>query len=331
MAWDSKTWLGLMGGGFSGSLVLGGSAYQCNLWRMDGHRVPMMVMITGFRAGIVAQIEAGHMICLLQNVSKPSDFKTIKSSGLDWSAGTGVDWDAVIKSGSKVAKEVIKAVGKAAAKEVGNWAAQESVKKAVQGLMGDYSLKPKGQSFMMLPTPAALSAGAGIFYEWQTMSHVGTDQSYKYIPPKWGFHGSGTGLRLLIKDIPEPEGKRLCLLIESETVGLNETLHFGKSLNERPTRSNDEVWITVRSGRAYVGNEEGVPIGKMHIIGHTDGAYVTMPKEEKANYKNKTIKFRFGISRGRTNLYKWTSDDYVKVTTDDQARITSASDTTWQD
>jgi hypothetical protein len=330
--WTRRTWLGLAGGGVSGSLVVGGSAYQINLWRMDGRNVPLRVLITGFRAGLVAQVEAGHMICILQNVTNPSDFSTIKSSGLDWSLGSGVDWDSVIKSGGKLSAELVKLAGKKTAQEMGSWAGQEATKKAVQGYMDDYDLKPKGQAFIMLPTPAALSAGAGLFYEWQTMRQLNGDKiAYEYIPPEWGFVGKGESLEMIMRNIPEQDGTRLCLQFANDTWGANETLHFSNNQSTSPTNATSKFWVTVKNGRAYTNGIEGIPLGKMSIIGDTPNTFVTMPKPEKSNYANKTFNMEMWIGKSDSVLARWKSDETFKVTTDSKARITSVGSKYWKD
>lgn len=330
--WTSRTWMGAMGSGVSGSVLIGGSAYQIDLFRVDGQGLPMRVLITGFRAGIMAEVGAGHVLCMVQNVEKPSDFREIKGKGIDWALGAGVDADSAVKSGAKVAKELVKEAVVAAGKKAGAWVGEESAKKVIQAVGGDFDPTTKDPAFIMLPTPLAVSAGIGLFYEWQTLRKADGDRAaYQHMPPEWRITGSGADLTLEMRNIPEQEGTRLCLLFENDSWGTNETLHFSKTKGARVSNATDEVWIKVRGGRAFYDEAEGIPLGKLYITGETETAWTTLGKPKSADYADKTLNLQFGISRGRTNIFRWFSDDDVKVTTDKDGRIKSAKTSAWQD
>ncbi len=325
----SDKWIGCMGGGFSGSLIVGGSAYQINLWNMGGGQVPMPVLVTGFRAGLVAQIEAGHAFCFLSGVRNEGDVTELKSQGLDWCLSLGGDADAAVKSAS-TAFDLLKS----AAKSSGNWAAQESAKKAVQGIMGDFDLKPKGPSFILLPSPVSLGAGAGLFYEWQTMSKVGTDVAWRYIQPTWRVRTSEGKLRLYMSSIPEKEGATIGLQFRLNVWGADDVLIFDTDrqgmVNARYTDKLKTIRGTVHSGELCDPGTKTrgldlsslVPYGKLEV-----GMMSTSRNTEVA--KNKTIQIGVSVCKSytsETNLYKWSSSDYASVLTDSNGKMSFSTD-----
>lgn len=323
--WTSHTWVGAVGAGVSGSVLVGGSAYQVNLWRLDGRKVPMMVMITGVRAGLMAEVGTGHMVCILQNVKEPSDFNEIKSSGLDWSFGSGVDWDSMLKTSTKVAAKIVEFMTAAGAKglaKVGNHAANEGVKKAIQGFMGDYDIKPKDKAFMMLPTPLAASVGGGVFYEWQWMSKVGTNQAYKYIKPKWRVETGDAGAVVYVDNIPEQDGTRICMHVKIDVIGYDDTIVWA---NRDTGRTSMEIYGTVKNGQLCEDGSPGIALGWRRVVGiHKVGW--TSNSTQWTPYANKSFGLGLAFCRGLsgTNLYKWEADDYAKCKTDANGIVKSA-------
>jgi hypothetical protein len=325
----SGTWLGAMGGGFSGSLLLGGSAYQINLWNTGGGPVPMPVLVTGFRAGLMAQVEAGHAFCLLTGVKSENDLKELKSQGLDWCLSIGGDVDAAVKT-SGVVFDLLKA----AAKSTGNWAAQESAKKAVQLIFGDFEIKPSGPSFILLPSPASLGAGAGLFYEWQTMTRVGTDVAWRYIQPTWRVSSEGGKLKLFMDSIPESNGTTIGLQFRLDTWGADDVLIFDTDrqgmVNMRYTDKLKTVHGLVNGGTLCdpVTKAPGLNLSDLVPYGKLDVGMLTTSRTTDVA-KNTSIKIGVSVCKSafsETNLYKWSSSDYAEVQTDQTGKMTSSKD-----
>jgi hypothetical protein len=314
---STGSWLGYFGGGFSVSLIGGGSAYQMNLWNTGGGAVPMPVLVTGMRAGIVAQAETGHAFCYVYGVKDPADFKELKSQGFDWCFSVGGKADAVAKGGSKAWKLL-----KTASKSSGNWAAQESAKKGIQALTGDFDINDKGPGFILLPSPLAVGLGAGVFYEWQTLRKVGTDVAWRYVKPTWYVHHDGKALRLYMYNIPEADGKTIALQLLIDVFGADDIMTF--------KNGKKNVLGTVRSGELcdYGTKRPGINLSALQPSGKVEIGMLTTSQKTTVT-KNGEIGIGVGVCRNassETNLYKWESSDYVKIKTDGEGRFASTKD-----
>lgn len=331
----SDKWLGKMGGGISGSLVGGFSAYQFNMWNMAGGSVPIPVLVVGKRLGIMAQLGAGHAFCLMTGVHGPESFTEIESSGIDWELSLGGDADAAVKSIGGLGKELAKAAGK-----TGNWAVEEGAKKAVQAAMGDFSPQTTKPNFVMIPTPLAVGVGAGVFYEWQTLSKVGSDVAWRYIKPSWRLANEEGGVKLYMDSIPEKDGTMIGIQIMLKTFGPDSIMVFSQnrtaSINFGMQTTNKLKTIrgTVHGGALC---EQGstlpglnlsslVPAGKLDIG-------ILSTSNDSTVSANTTLKIGVSVTTSatsETNLYKWQSGDYAAVKTGADGKFKMAEDSSYK-
>ena len=321
----SDKWLGLAGAGFGFSVIGGVGVYQVNLFCMDGKPVPIRALVVGKRLGATLQAETAHAVCLMTGIRSADGMTEIKSNGVDWALSLGVKADSFLKSGSAVAKGLVEL-----AVHSGNWAAHESAKKLVQGLMGDFELTPKAPSFILLPTPVALGIGAGIYYEWQTMSKVGTDLAWEYLKPQWRLADEGGRVLLKMKGIPEPDGAEFNFHIRENVWGADNLLRFAV-----PPRREGEHMLTgtVRNGMLcdpQMGLSDGFDLTSRVPVGKTTIGMLSVGKNAEVE-KNADVSIGVSVCRGRINLYRWESDDYATVRSDGAGKFTRAVTAGWQD
>lgn len=311
-------WLGKFGGGGSISVIGGGSAYQANVWNMAGGNVPMPVLVTGARLGLVANADAGHAILLVTGVPYPEAFTEIKSSGVDWVLSFGGKADAAVKSTGKVAKALYDITS-----EVGNWAAQESAKKAVQTLMGDFELPSSKPGFILLPSPVAVGIGAGIFYEWQTLVKVGSDIAWKYIKPNWWLQAGQSNLWLHMDSIPEKDNQRVAIHLQRKVFGTDDIVLFNGA-----GRASPVIVGIVKNGKLHdPSGGLGINLSALKIAGVTEiGMLSTNRKATNFAGEKIYISVNVATSLSGTNLYKWQSKDYAAVQIDATGKMASSSD-----
>ena len=323
----SDKWLGLAGGGGGFSVIGGIGVFQVNLFRMSGGAVPIRALVVGKRLGLTVQAEIAHAVCLLTGVRSAEDFTTVKSNGLDWALSFGIKADSFFKAGSAAAKALV-GIGL----HSGEWATNEVAKKAVQGLMGDFTLSPTEPSFVLLPTPAAMALGAGLYYEWQELTKVGTDLAWSYAPPTWRLEMQGAKLALRMRGIPEPNGAQINFRIRLNGWGTDDTLRFA-----RPGQTTGEKNLTgtVMDGKLYDQGNAGkgpdgfnlsayVPVGTL-----TSGVFGVDTTSDVAT--NADLEIGVSVCRGQINLYRWESSRYAKVHTDAQGRLTYNGFHSWGD
>jgi hypothetical protein len=314
-------WLGVLGGGFSASVIGGFSACQAVVWPMSGGNIPMNVLITGVRLGAVANADMGHYVVYISGVPRANSFSEIKSKGIDWTISLGTKGEAWLKGAGKVGDSLVKL-----SNAPGNWAAQEVTKKVVQGAMGDFELSPKEPAFILLPTPLSVGLGLGIFYEWQTLVKQGTDIAWKYMKPSWWVKEEDGHLVLHMSGIPAQENEQIPIHVMRKVVGYDDIFMFksGTSLGASP-----KVLLgTVKGGRLYdKQGHEGISLTDHPIAGVMEIGMLTTPHKAK-NFANETISIGIGVSTSfmGTNLYKWQSKDYAKVTVDGNGKFSKSTD-----
>ncbi len=316
----SDKWLGKLGGGLGASVVAGFSVCQAEVWSMAGGRVPMRVLITGKRLGLTANAEAGHYIVLVTGVRSPSCFHEIKSKGVDWVLTIGGKADAVVKSTGKLGRALW-----SASKSAGNWAAQESAKKAVQGAMGDFNLPTKEPGFILLPTPLATGLGAGLYYEWQTLVKLGDDIAWEYVKPNWWLEVNQRNVLLHMDSIPEQDDVTIPLQITQKVFGPDNILRFSNRINGPLTTV---IRANVKRGRLYDTNGTmGVVLSDRQIGGVTEIGMLTVSRKTR-DFSGKTIDIAINVARSDsgTNLYKWSSREYAKVTINQHGLMESSPD-----
>lgn len=325
----SDKWLGYFGGGGSASILGGASLYQINLWSMSGGPVPMPVQVMGTRLGIMAQAEFGHAFCLLIGIQSPSDFTEIKSQGLDWCLNIGGNVSSSVKTLESVWDILIKS-----ATLTGNWAASESAKKAVQILMGDLSLDDGKPKFLLITSPVSIGIGGGIFYEWQSLTKVGSDVAWRYIEPNWWLQQEGNRVTVHMSSIPEPDGARLGIQVRRQKFGADDVMVFemkyaGMS-NGRHTNKLKTINGAVYGGRLCdpFTKNPGLELSSLKPAGILDVGIFTTTRDSQILI-NEDLRIGLSITRSaqsETNLYKWSSKNYAPVTTNSDGYISRSSD-----
>jgi hypothetical protein len=219
------TWLGLLGGGVSGSIVGGGSIYQVDVWNMGGNPLPARVLVKGKRLGAVAETGASHAMLIVTGCKHAQEMEGIESSGLDWEFAVGVKGSALVKTGAKLFKtmaaEVAASVGLC-------WATNESAKRLVQWTMDDLGIVKPGRQFNLLPSPLSFGVGGGIFYEWQKLHLLSGKIGWNYISPDWYIEKVGSAVRLQMSNIPEQDGGKVKIGFSVPEWGLDPYIRWKK-------------------------------------------------------------------------------------------------------
>ncbi len=317
-----STWLGMAGAGFGFSVIGGVGVYQVDLWNMDGNPVPIRARIVGKRLGVTLQAEVAHALVILTGVHSASSFTQLKSQGVDWALSLGVKADSFFKSGSKVAKIASEVAAKST-----NWVTHETTKKAVQGIMGDFSLG-SGMNFVLLPTPVALAAGAGVWYEWQTLEKVGGDLTWDYLKPEWRVESSGGKLLLRMRNIPEQDGATFNFRIRTDNWGIDDELIFATGAGQAGHMNLRGVVYDGKLFDARTGGSrdaaDGFDLSAYIPVGKSETGMLSVTRSTDVA-KNKSFKIGVSICKGQINLYRWASDDYTSVTAGADGRLTSTT------
>ena len=317
----ATTWLGLLGGGVSGSIVAGGSVYQIDLWNLGGQSLPVRVLITGKRLGIVAEASNCLAMLLVTGCRTAAEMDGITSSGIDWELAIGLKGSALVKTGAKL----VTAVAARAAADATNWAVHESSKRLAQWMMDDLGVVQSGKQFNLLPTPLGIGVGAGIFYEWQTLSVMKGKIGWQHISPKWYAEKSGDSVRLQMYDIPEQDGTQVQLGIARDAFGLDPYICWKSTRGDTKVGTKNAFHILGycyrgclferRDGMGYAGINltNLVPTGEFE-----DGLFSNSVSKNVA--RNDTIEvypvvFRFG------NVAYWSSSKQMTVAVDKEGRF----------
>jgi len=310
------TWVGFLGGGVSGSIIAGGSIYQIDLWHMGGNPLPVRVLVTGKRVGLVAELGTAAAMLIVTGCRSGKDMDGITSSGIDWEFSVGLKGSALVKTGAKLFKI---AVAQATSALV-NWAAHESTKRLVQWTMDDLGIVKSGKQFNLLPYPLALGLGAGIFYEWQTLQFLSGKIGWQHISPKWSIETSGNNIRLQLFDIPEQNGAQVLLGIAISEWGFDPYIRWKKKKgNVRISRRHEYQII----GYAYNGcifesrdgmGYSGINLTNLQPVGQLEDGLLSVSNTKEVNKNGRLevypVVFRF------SNLPYWTADDTVDMKVD---------------
>lgn len=154
------TWLGLLGGGVSGSIIGGGSIYQIDLWHMGGNPLPVRALVTGKRLGVMAELTTALAALVVVGCRTGKEMDGLTDTGIDWEFAIGLKGSAIVKTGA----QLFKAMAGIASKGV-NWAGHESAKRFVQWTMNDLGIVQADKAFNLIPSPVSFGIGAGIFYD----------------------------------------------------------------------------------------------------------------------------------------------------------------------
>lgn len=311
--WNTS-WLGKAGGGISGSIIGGGSLFQIDLWNMGNpSRLPVRVLVQGSRVGAVAQIGAGHVMCLVTGCHNPHEMDGLTSSGLDWELAAGVKGSALAKTGGKLFKFVVEQ-----AVEVADWAAQESAKRLVNWWTGDFGgLNPSKREFHLLPSPLSAGFGAGLFYEWQTLHLLSGNVGWDHISPHWAIEPNGGRVRLQMYNIPEQNGKKIAIGFSVVEWGIDPYIKWRKKGGDARVNSTHAIQLEgyVYHGRVYErangSGHSGIDLTNFQPVGRSQAGMLTVEHTSEVK-KGGTLEVRPCVFKFSNYPY-WTADDSVTM------------------
>ncbi len=317
----STTWIGLLGGGVSGSILGGGSIYQIDVWNMGGNPLPVRALVKGKRVGVMAEIGTAFAALIVCGCHNAREMDGITSSGIDWELAVGLKGSAILKTGGKLFKEMAAA---AAAKTI-NWAAHESAKRFVQWTMDDLGIVQPGKQFNLIPTPVSFGIGAGIFYEWQTLNVLGGKIGWQYMSPKWSVENSQGGVYFQLLDIPEQNGELIHLGFSVPEWGIDPYIKWKKEkgegrVGEKEYHINgyayEGAFFERRDGMGFSGTNLGnyLPIGRLEE-GIFSGLSNTSSVAKSGKLTLRPHVFQFG------NYSYWNAKDTMTVRVDGQGRL----------
>lgn len=317
----NTTWLGLWGGGVSGSAVGGLSFYQVDLWHMGGDPLPVRALVTGKRLGVVAELGTAHAALLVTGCSSPKDMDGLTDSGIDWELSVGVKAKNWVKSTSAVFKQMVAEAGAKAA----NWAMHEPAKRFVQWTMNDLGIVQPGKAFNLIPSPLAVGVGAGIFYEWQTLNLLGGKIGWQHISPKWSVENVQGNVYFQLLDIPEPNGELVHLGFSVPEWGVDPYIRWKKEKGEgrvgEPQNYQIDGYCYERAlferrdgmGFAGVNLSNYLPVGQLETGIFSVSNTTTVKKSGKLTIR--PVVFQFG------NYEYWSAKDTMTVEVDGSGRF----------
>ena len=218
-----KTWVGIAGG--LGVSVVGGiSANFIKFVNMKNTQATMTCGVSGLRLGAVAHVGGNISLAILTGVKTRSDIKNLKSGGWDFAADFGAKWGAMVKAGGWAAKG-LKALNTVSdLPKLRLWAGSEAGKNFVNFLTGDLEMSQTKPSFAMVGTPAGLGLGAGVWYEWQSVTALGGGRAWEHFKPCWRIVKHQGNHWLQIARVPEEDGKDLIVNFREDVWGYDHSL-----------------------------------------------------------------------------------------------------------
>ncbi len=319
MSWNN-IWIGFMGGGFGASAIVGGSYYCLPLYNMGLNQDPLHVAVFGRRLGLTLQAEAAAACCIMTGVPSGDRFERMESSGVDWALGAGFNISATVQNGS----EALNALVNLAVTTVG-WSLEETAKNLVRSVMGDVEANASTQNFVLLPTPASLSIGAGIWYEWSDVLRIGHNLIWQREPPQWGIETMGGGVKLRMQNIPMRDGETISLAITHDVLGPDDYLEW-ETNGMRTGRLHGVVWgqklYPLGTRAAQSGGPDGISLSDLAICGRNVGHVFSMGTRSDEVVRNDTLDIGVNVMSGALELF--TSDDYCEVRADARGRIVSS-------
>ncbi len=326
MSWNN-VWIGFMGGGFGASAIVGGSYYCLPLYNMAFNQDPMHVAVFGRRLGLTLQAEAAAACCIMTGVPSADRFERMESSGVDWALGAGFNISATVQNGSEALEALVNM-----AINTTSWAVQESAKNLVRSVMGDIEADSNTQNFVLLPTPASLSVGAGIWYEWSDVLRIGHNLIWRREPPQWGIEGNTGALTLRMQNIPMRDGETITLAITHDVLGPDDYLEW-ETNGSRTTRLHGVVWgqklYPFGTREAQAAGADGVSLSDLAICGRNVGHVFSMGTQSNEVVRNESMDIGVNVMSGAIELFS--SDDYCEVRTDARGRLaTRIGDRRWR-
>lgn len=314
------TWLGLLGGGISGSILGGGSIWQMDLWHMGGNPLPVRVLVTGKRVGVMAEVSTALAALIVTGCKTGKEMDGITSSGIDWELAVGLKGSAIVKSGASIFKTL---AAQATAKAV-NWAIHESAKRFVQWTMNDLGIVQSGRQFNLIPSPLSLGLGAGIFYEWQKLNLLSGKIGWQHISPCWTVENFSGGVYFQLLDIPEQDGELVHLGFSVPEWGIDPYIRWKKDRGDGQVGQNkihidgysyERALFTARDGMGMSGINLSnfVPIGRSEAGILTVSQTTTVQKSGKLTVRPEVLQFG--------NYAYWSASDTMTVDVDSSGRF----------
>ena len=336
MSWNN-CWIGLAGGGFGVSAIVGASFYRNCLYNMGDPSQTLEVAIYGGRLGLTLQAEAAHAFCVMTGVPDGSRFERMDSSGIDWGAGYGVNFSSIINSSGDAIQALVRLAQtgsrtQRAVTQGALWAGGQTARNAVRGVMGDVTPNSAVQNFVLIPTPASLSIGAGIWYEWSEIVKLGAAFIWMNDPPDWCLDTRGGNVILKMRDVPEPNGSIITFVVTVNVWGPDDYIEW----QQGPARNPNRIYAKVFDGEIYplantgpIRGQEGINLSQLVPSGRTEINMLTTGRNSEVT-RNDTMEIGVDVMQGAVT--RWSSDDYVEVRTDAQGRISQRLGTgDWRD
>lgn len=308
--WKDTTWIGFTGGGFSMSIVGGVSFFQFEIWNMGSNPLPARVIITGKRLGAMIEAGTGMAMLLITGCKNAQEMEGIESSGIDWELDVGINADAIFK-GSKLFKET----ASLATKNVIDWAGHEQAKRLAQFFMGELGIVQPGKQFNLLPSPASIGAGAGLFYEWQKLHVLRANVGWQHIAPTWSVTNVGSSVRLEMSNIPEQDGTPVKIGIYIDEWGYDPLVRWQKK-GKRSGIKDYHITGYAYGGKLYAmrskSGQPGINLSALQPIGQLDTSFMsnrlTNEVQKRGTYSIRPAVFNY------TNLPYWKASNTVKIT-----------------
>lgn len=316
MSW-ANTWIGVAGGGFGASAIVGGSYYFLPLYNMAFEQQSVHVAVFGRRLGMTLQAEAGMAFCIMTGVPSGDRFERMESSGVDWGLGAGFNVSATVRSGSVALSALAETVI-----EAGPWAIEETAKNVVRGLTGDVTPDSNTQNFILLPTPASISIGAGLWYEWSDVLKLGHNLIWQREPPQWGLETRGANVILRMDRIPLQDGSLIRVGLPVDMFGSDDSLVWDTN-GTRTARLIGTVYGTKLyppgTTSAQGMGPDGINLSNLNMSGRNEVNLFSVGRNTEVVH-NGTMSIGVSVTSGAVEL--WASDDYCEVRTDAAGRIT---------
>ncbi|WMS42265.1 hypothetical protein RDV64_19710 [Acuticoccus sp. MNP-M23] len=315
------TWVGLLGGGVSGSILGGGSVYQIDVFHMGGERLPVRALVTGKRLGLMAEVGTALAALVVTGCRKGSEMEGITSSGLDWELAVGLKGSTLAKTGAKL----FKTMAAQAAAGGTNWAVHESAKRFVQWTMDDLGVVQSGKQFNLIPSPVSFGLGAGIFYEWQTLNLLEGKIGWQYMSPRWSIENAGGDVYFQLCNIPEQDGTAISIGFGIDEIGIDPLISWEKIKGEGRVGSRHKYHI---EGYVYEGflferrdgmGFSGINLSNYRPVGQMQEGIMSIDHNKDVAKSTKITVypkvFRFG------NVAYWNADDRAEVEVDSTGRF----------
>ena len=332
MSWGN-IWIGLAGGA-GGSAAVGASYYAAQLFNMGREDQPLDVVIFGRRLGLSLQAESATAFCLMTGVPTRDRFDRMESSGVDWGLGAGFDVASTVRTGSEALNLLLRLARIALSNDgLASWAIQEGVKNLIRTIMGDISLSSQQPNFVLLPTPASLSIGAGLWYEWSDVLKMGHTLIWRREPPKWKLISRNGSIFLRMKHIPMSDGALIDIALPVDVFGCDDLLAWDDRGFRRTritgTVYGQKLFPGMTTPAQSVGGQDGINISALNISGRTTVNLLSTGRSEEVA-RNSDLGLGVAVMSGVLEL--WSSNEYCTVASDSMGRLVRRiGPDTWRD